>query len=322
MALRSGLVRCGVCQTPFNGIQNLVGRIAPQPEAPVEPPVETPAVEQPATAPIQTPAPAATLAPAVSEPVMAVAEEAAAEAPAEVDTTSEPVLSDSERVLQEAFDKQLASFSLELGDPEPAKADTPQKTEPTLTDAPAEAASAPVTQAPEVVEPVKKKKGHPFLWFIGILILLIALCLQGIYFYSKDIVEAVPDLEEPVETVCETLSCPVEEAEAPVAKPAFTLTESKLTAEKGKTNAFILTAVLTNTGKQNQPLPTLALEVSDKDGKVLARRPVSPQDYAAPADMVTKGLAPAQSTAVSVQFEHSQATAVSNRLVLSDSPKK
>lgn len=337
LALRSGLVRCGVCQTPFNGIQNLLGRIAPQQETPVEPPVETPTIEQPTPA-IQTPAPAtpvtavptaaapATFAATATEPVMAAVDDISSTAPAGA-TTNEPVLSDNERALQEAFDRQLASFSLDLDNPEPAKTvaapDADQKTEPTLTNNPVDPTPAPAVEVPETDDPAtQKKKGHPVLWLIGCLILIVVLCLQGIYFYSKDIVETAPDLEEPVEAVCDMLSCPVEQAEAPVTKPAFNITDTKRSADKEKANTVILSAVLTNTSKEQQPLPTQAIELTDKDGKVLARRPVTPQDYDAPDDLIAKGLAPSQSTPVSIHFEHSQSSAVSSRLVVSDSSKK
>ncbi len=253
---------------------------------------------------------------------MAPVVETPAEPLAEPVSIHEPTLSYSEKALQATFEKQLASFSLELDDPAPLAAATgaakaaPKKAEPTLADTPIEPVSAD-----KAAEPVKKKKGHPVLLSIGILILLVALCLQGIYFYSKDIVESVPDLEEPIEQVCDVLSCPVEQ-EAPLApKPVFSITESRHSAEKDRKNTFTQTAVLTNASAQNQPLPALALEISNKDGKVLARRPVQPQEYTVTPEISDRGLAPAQSTAVTVHFEYTHDSAISSRLVTTDPSK-
>lgn len=338
------MVRCGTCNTPFNGIEHLIGRIVPGKETAAEP-VAAPVVPTPAEPAIATVTPATeaiTTQPTVPvpepEPAMQavpdVKPESAAIAPA---STTEPSTgiaeSDAmsaeytEQQLRDAFDAQLKSFSLEIETPaEPVigkTSDEPlpdaikaKKAEPTLADA---------TSAALPAEPPKarKKQGSiagVLLWIFIFLVLAAAGCLAAIYYYGKEISEEVPALEETVETVCEQLSCPAEPsppAPAPVV-PTSDLTLSHEAAAKDTVlpNAYNQNLTIANTGRQKMPWPDLVQEISDAKGTLLSKRSLKPKDYLSHTLSKTDGIEPATKHDLKLHFEFKYPLPISSRLTI------
>ncbi len=334
LAQCAGMVRCGVCKASFNGIERLIGRISPGQEIPagMQPPAAQPVPASQETAPLQEPV----SLPEPSQPPAAPAVEAAsAVASSEPVDSGEPLpLTDAEKSLQEAFDRQLQSFSLEIApssnepviedapaaSPAPETADA-EKTEPVLTD------GAPVDPPQEAPLPAPAKKqtfSGVLLWAFIIVVLLLAAGLVGIYYYGKEIVEEVPALEETVDTVCEQLSCP---AEPPPATPPvtagsdLTLTYEAPAKDPVIPDSFNQKLSLANTGRQKQPWPELRLEITDAKGTLLSERSLKPKDYLSEALSKTDSIEPATKHDLTLHFElkHPPA-AVNSRVTLSNPP--
>lgn len=332
----SGMVRCGVCKTSFNGIEQLIGRIVSGQEIPagqgqIAIPENTPAVpvinqkveyqasasqdfqseqrQQPAGTAIDT-----ILSSDIPEPV----------------DSEEPIsLTDKEKALQEAFNQQLQSFSLEL-DPQKEPVieknltdssnvgiDSPAKTEPVLTDSSA-------TTSTGIPAPVPRKK-HSFfgglLWFFIIVVLLLAAGLAGIYYCGREITEEFPSLTGTVDMVCEQLSCPVEKQS--VTPPVTAGTDMTLAYEAPVKDTIIPDAFnqklsLANTGRQKLPWPDLLLEIMDAKGNPLSRRILKPKDYLPDALLKTDGIDPATKHDLQLHFEFRHSSAIDSRVMLSN----
>lgn len=332
----SGMVRCGVCKTSFNGIEQLIGRIVSGQEIPVGQeqatiseetltvPVIDQKVESPASAP-QDSQPEQPQQPAET-PIDTIL---SSDAPEPVDSEEPVSLTDKEKALQEAFNQQLQSFSLEIDlqkepvigknqtDSPNVGIDSPAKTEPVLTDS--SAAASIGTPAP-----VPRKK-HSFLggllWFFIIMILLLAAGLTGIYYYGQEITEEFPALTETVDTVCEQLSCPVEEQS--LTPPVTAGTDMTLVYEAPVKDTVIPDAFnqklsLANTGRQKLPWPELQLEIMDAKGNPLSRRTLKPKDYLPDALSKTDGIDPATKHDLQLHFEFRHSSAIDSRVMLSN----
>ena len=333
----AGMVRCGVCKTSFNGIEHLIGRIAPGQDVPVE---TLPTVAEQAPAVQFVPA-QQEVAPLTGTPQASLSEQPQplAETVVEMPSTddAEPVdagdplpPTDAEKSLQEAFDRQLQSFSLEIDAPkEPVIENTPAatvapetatsaKTEPVLTD------SVPDVPLTETTLPAPKKK-HSFLsgllWFFIIVVLLVAAGLAGIYYYGKEIVEEVPALEDTVDTVCEQLSCPVEPPPATppvVAGPDLMLSYEAPAKDTVIPGSFNQKLSLANTGRQKLPWPELRLEIMDTKGNLLSQRLLKPKDYLSETLSKTDGIEPATKHDLALHFEFRYAPAVNSRVTIAN----
>ena len=364
----AGMVRCSVCLTPFNGIEHLLGRIASgqehpaggnpaagtQPAVPVgsQPIAGQQAIaEDGPSAPLSIPGTGTT---AVAENIVEPVGDAlpATQTPLPVpsvpaETASIPIsnksidpedsgepalMTDAEQSLQEAFDRQLQSFSLEIdsqtepviekeqGTSPAPDTEAPEKTEPVLTDVTPPAHPAVIAHLPS------EKKTSFFgilLWSLIALFLLLAAGLAAIYYYGKEIVEEVPALEETVDTVCEQLSCPVE---APPAAPPVTV-ESDLTLayeapvkDTVIPKAFNQKLSLANTSRQKLPWPELTLEIMDIKGNLLAVRPLKPKDYLPDTLSKTDGIEPATKHDLQLHFEFKYAQTVNSRVMITHSP--
>lgn len=331
----SGMVRCGVCKTLFNGVEQLIGRIASDQKIPVCQEQTTISKETLAVPVIDQKVESSASAPQDSQPEQpqqpaetAIDTILSSDTPEPVDSEEPVSLTDKEKALQEAFNQQLQSFSLEI-DPQKEPViekkqtdssnvgDNPAKTEPVLTD-------SSVAASTDTPAPVPRKK-HSFLggllWFFIIVVLLLATGLAGIYYYGQEITEEFPVLTETVDTVCEQLSCPVEEQS--VTPPITAGTDMTLVYETPVKDTVIPDAFnqklsLANTGRQKLPWPELQLEIMDVKGTPLSRRTLKPKDYLPDALSKTDGIDPATKHDLQLHFEFKYSSAIDSRVMLSN----
>ncbi len=331
----AGMVRCSVCLAPFNGIEHLIGRIAADHVIPTDEPsavtetLTVPAANQTA---IETPSTPEEASPENPVPVKVATEPVSDRGTEPVDSGEVPSLTSIEKSLQEAFDRQLQSFSLEIDSPKAPAIENPPEVSPPIPDADSLEKKEPVlvdrtlpVPPAEVLSPVVPQKRLSFLgillWFFIIAILLLAGSLAGIYYYGKEIVEEVPALTETVDTVCEQLSCPVETT--PAAPPVtpesdLTLTYEAPVKDAVIPNAFNQKVILANTSRQRLPWPELTLEIMDTKGHSLSTRSLKPKDYLPDALSKTDGIEPATKHDLQLHFEFRHAPTVSSRVMISN----
>ncbi len=245
----AGMVRCSVCKAPFNGIEHLLGRITPVKQKKLTRTQST-TVEVSAVVPqtnqfIESPSEIQKKFHSVqsSTLVETMVDVTATDTSKSVDSNSNDLIlltdTDTEKSLQEAFNQQLQSLSLEIDSPpEPIIEKTPAPVESLVPRTePLEKSNSVLTNNSLTISSanslphVSQKKPsflRRWLWLPIIIVLLLVAGLAAIYYYSKEIVEEVPVLKETIDTFCEQLSCSVDEHPA-------TLSD---TAEQNPTSAY------------------------------------------------------------------------------------
>ena len=350
LKLRSGTVRCGVCQNPFNGIDNLVGRVfSPQTDT-LPKTRETP----------ETPVPDNVPALAAHDSVFLTDQNGLC--PVSLEQTDDPASTGEEdssdeavchslpdEALKEAFDKQLQALSLELDElpaddklveirdispsPQTGLNDSAAKEEPTK---PAEKVqpTPPLplpcegtdrlplpdsshNAAEELTALLQKKRKKSrislILWSFGVIFLAVILYGQLVYRYAEQIVSWWPPAQPLVESTCEILSCPAQDY--PVSNP-LNLEYGNLLAYEETTNRFIQPITLVNNSPSLQWWPSLVLEITDASNNVLSRKILEPQEYLPEEYGVTPGLAPSEHRAFELAIEFQHDSAINSRITI------
>lgn len=352
----SGVVRCGVCHNPFNGIDHLIGRLSRSAPDSVSAQTENLApaiITSPEPAPISPDRQGKTFSEDISS--------------SQIESFSEEISEDNENkaendairaqeaALKESFEKQIQSISFDLNLPSlnegnqgnttavdvadkppasiPDYADVGKK-EPFLSTEPEKDDIAPAimvdepknmigipSPTEELVKIVQQKKKRSFLsrllWSIGSLLLLVVLGLQGIYHYSEEITAWWPPAEEMVSTTCELLSCPVK---TPVTKPPLSIEADIPEKLENVADQYTQNVTITNNSTDLQIWPPLVMELTDSDNKVLLRRTFQPEEYLPEEAGTAKGLAPASNITFKMTFEFAHNTALKSRIFLLDNP--
>ena len=115
LKLRSGAVRCGVCQNPFNGIDNLIGRIPSQTDEPSKNQETTNLPASSDFGPIAAEQNPVILTDQNGAGPAGLLQDGVSPATDEEDSSDEALIPPND-ALQDAFDRQLQSLSLDLND--------------------------------------------------------------------------------------------------------------------------------------------------------------------------------------------------------------
>jgi predicted Zn finger-like uncharacterized protein len=139
-------------------------------------------------------------------------------------------------------------------------------------------APSPVTDASAVAQflaPAVPRQSS-FLWFIGILLLALALLAQSAYFY-RDRLAAVPELRPILVEICAQLECslrpPYDASRIELVQP------TNIAPHPRYANALRLRATLVNRASKPQPHPLIQVTLTDSGGRVLSRRTFTPSQY-------------------------------------------
>lgn len=360
----SGVVRCGVCQSPFNGIDHLIGRLSHN--------GTNTSVLKAEDAFSSTPVPVETVrtSPAEVEKLSnenfissdsGTSQEKIGADRHEI--TQDDAIKAREAALKASFEKQIQSINFDLnlpvsdegtsvspelhsGIPTPSDASNDQNTpinvpaeierkEPFLSPESAKGSDTAeiivpnssrktnekAVSAEELVKFAQKNKKRfrfsSFLWGFGTFFLFILLGAQGIYRYSQEIITWWPPAEELVNTTCELLSCPIE---APVKKPPLSIEAGVPEKLENVPDQYTQNITITNNSQDLQVWPSLVLELTDSDNKVLLRRIFEPEEYLPEEAGTAKGLQPASGITFKMIFEFAHNPAVKSRVFLLDKP--
>lgn len=125
------------------------------------------------------------------------------------------------------------------------------------------------TQAP------KPKSKFKWLWSIGTLVALIVLALQiGIGYFEQG--SRSPEFRAFYKVACSYLSCTLPTFED---ISAIEIEHVRIQSHPTLANTLQVNAIMTNTSRYAQPMPKLALEFYDLNGKPVAARLFAPKDY-------------------------------------------
>ncbi len=306
LRVRNGLVRCGVCNTVFDGRACLVTSDEPDPtgRAPL-PVVEQVVSSAPETAAVPAPEPAAASVPAPAvlrgRDAMRQAEPADEAEQDEDDALDEASREDGDghaRRGEAAGDETFGADPWRRGPREPVLA-----ADPDLADAPDEpglavpgerrtrysSATDSGRTPPEFLDDdrLRLRGLGRRLWALACLLALLALGLQLVYVYRGSIATNAPMLRPVLELACKPLHCSVGyvrrlERIAIISSSLRTPQGAAASAAEGRL-PMVLNVVMRNRYDKPQPWPALVLELTDISDTVVARKVLMPQDYLDPA---------------------------------------
>lgn len=333
LKLHAGVVRCGCCQKTFNGIEHLVGGVAPAALVPPLPPVApvsiaptelsiTPPVEamsdadladeigqdkqeeriepnfeynDPDTvfAPIDTPFIAEDPA-EIAQPILLQTPEQ----PRPLDTTEskkEPFFTDTPDMVSKSADPLSALIDIAVGAPSD-----------TTTDAGTEAATDTKTDAatdtpiePHFIRAAKARKRMNKLILISNGVLFIILMLQATYVLRNQIAAMYPETKDTLVQFCHIAQCKIT---LPAQLDALSYEADELHSLP-RESAFEFSLLLHNHSNLPQTWPHIELTLLNAQKQPILRRIFTPHDYVNLPQDLNNGFQPNQDLPIKLYFE-------------------
>lgn len=123
----------------------------------------------------------------------------------------------------------------------------------------------------------------PTWWWLAISLFVLIFIFQWLWL-KKDALAEHPALGGPVKQLCHHL--PLCTIQAKRNLGAFTLTSRQVYSHPNEDKALILSASFSNDANFAQPFPVLLVSMSDKQGKVIAERYFTPEEYRLLSDTI------------------------------------
>jgi len=275
LRVSEGWVRCGRCEEVFNALDHLfdLEREAPPPW------------------------PSASSMPAAA----ATAEASAAAAPGAqpaIDLERDPLLhQETEPATSAGADSAMPSESaLEHGFADARFASSWLSGDGTQPADETSDLAMPHEAAPEFLRRAQPRDERPAVraaWWLAAFALLLAFAAQAAYHFHDWIVALWPETRPAMQALCETAGCRIE----PLRRIDSVAVESSGLTRVATLDAYKLSVVLRNRSGIPVALPSLDLSLTDPQGKLVARRVLSPAELGATQRVLAPGSeAPLQAT--------------------------
>jgi hypothetical protein len=138
------------------------------------------------------------------------------------------------------------------------------------------------------------------LWWLASVLLLLALAVQGGYRYRGEITVLLPEAKPLVQRICAGLGCDVP---LPRRAELLSIESSDLQADGTHPSVMVLTATLRNRAGFIQAFPALELSLTSTEGQTVARRVLTPKDYAQESTRPEAGFAAGSELQIRVYIE-------------------
>ena len=281
--MRNGQVRCGHCQTAFDGVEQLVA-LAPRAEADDDIGAHDEVVLGPPTEALLPPSFT------VATPAATMLADGAVEGRVEgtVDDTSAGTVEGT-----------VEGTSAGRSAPD-AGVPTPQ--------------IAPVAAAePAAQRPQGRRRLAPMAYAVAVPLLILLLFGQAAFHFRDAIAVRWPALSPFLERMCAELGCTVG---APREISELTILSSDLRADPAHQGLLILTATLRNRGSLPLAYPYLELTLTDAQDQVVVRRALAPGEYAGGTADLAKGIPAHGEVAIKLFIDASATAQAGYRLYL------
>lgn len=139
----------------------------------------------------------------------------------------------------------------------------------------------------QLSEQEKSRRWYFLGWGSGILLLLLVLAAQSIYFYRDTIAAYYPQAKPLLADACRMLGCNVR---LPANINLIKLDGHELQAMPDHPNMVTFSALLRNNAAHRQAYPNLELTLTDLGNQALARRHFTPGEYLPPGTKIENGL--------------------------------
>lgn len=181
----------------------------------------------------------------------------------------------------------------------------------------------PATQPARVAkasgdEPLPRRRGGG--WALSIVLSLLALAAQGMYFYRSDIAASVPEARPYLDRMCELLSCT---AALPQRPRLISIEGSDMQAtDPANRGRIALTATLRNNAPIELGYPALDVVLTDTKDHTVARRVFLPAEYRDASKGARAGIPPNAEVTVRLDIDSSDLGAAGFRLDLLPAPAR
>ena len=166
-------------------------------------------------------------------------------------------------------------------------------------------------------ESLRQRRGG---WALGILLLLVALAVQGAYVYRSDIAARVPEARPYLDRMCELLSCT---AALPQRPRLISIEGSDMQATDPANRGLIaLTATLRNNAPTELGYPALDVVLTDTKEHTVARRVFLPAEYRDAGMDARAGIPPNAEVTVRLDIDSGDLGAAGFRLALLPAPMR
>lgn len=281
----AGKVRCGKCAYVFNGFETLITPIetvsfmAPYEEDVEESARETAVGRLPDEA-RATPLNGESVAVYDVRP-MTISEPMSGSFPLQTDEQLAREAEEINRVIAANSHPDLVREKSETSEkPEAAAENAGLKISPEL--------HAKLTNLQQQLSEQEKGRRWYFLgWGGGIMLLLLALAAQSIYFYRDSVAVYYPQAKPLLVEACQLLGCQVR---LPANINLIKLDGHELQAMPDRPNVVTFSALLRNNAAHRQAYPNLELTLTDLTNQALARRHFTPKEYLPPGTKIENGM--------------------------------
>lgn len=157
-------------------------------------------------------------------------------------------------------------------------------------------------------------------WALGVLLLLLALAAQGVYFYRGDIAARVPETRPYLDRMCELLDCT---AALPQQPRLISIEASDMQAtDPANRGRIALKATLRNNAPTELGYPALDVVLTDIKDHTVARRVFLPAEYRDAGKDARAGIPPNAEVTVRLDIDSGDLGAAGFRLALLPAPTR
>jgi predicted Zn finger-like uncharacterized protein len=155
--------------------------------------------------------------------------------------------------------------------------------------------------------PVEERRG---LLVGGVVVALVALVIQGTYWFRSELAARAPGLRPLLTAACRPLGCTVS---LPRQAELITIESSDLQSDG---DYLVLVAILRNRATFTQAFPEIELTLTDPREQPVVRRVLRPPDYLDPSARIDAGAAPGAEVLARVYIDASKVNASGYRVLV------
>jgi len=140
----------------------------------------------------------------------------------------------------------------------------------------------------DLAAPGMSKKAKVF-WSLGIFVLIVVAAIQVAWFNRDLVLEQYPELRPWADKVCEKLQCEVIRT---YKTSDIKLLNRDVRLHPHYSDTLLVNATMANKSAKTQPFPEIQFSLFDTNGKMIASRQFSPEEYLDNSIIIKQGMSP------------------------------
>jgi predicted Zn finger-like uncharacterized protein len=161
---------------------------------------------------------------------------------------------------------------------------------------------------------IRADTGGRWPWALGSALLLLALLMQGLFFFASELAVRLPQLRPQLTEACRWLACAVALPRVP--EQLFIEASDLQVLNADRPGEVLLTATIRNRGGVTQELPLIELTLTDALNQTSARKVFYPADYMDKAQHQEQGIGANQEIPVKLYLDTGDIKPAGYRLYL------